>query len=131
MELQKVVVAVSDRVSGGVIKNVNGQICVCIESLLDFEGNASETIDVSQYGITPDVMREWHENRYPLYINGAFMTVVNTQRCYNDFGECNGVFVLAPNVSDVAKGLTNMTGALIGFVSMGDVMVVASANMLY
>lgn len=131
MELQKVVVSVSDRVSGGVIKNVNGQICVCIDNLLDFTGEASETIDVSQYGITPEVMREWYENRYPLYINGAVMTVVSTQRLYNDFGECNSVFVLSPNVGDVAKGLTKMTGALIGFVSMGDVIVVASANMLY
>lgn len=76
-------------------------------------------------------MREWYENRYPVSINGSVLTVAQTQRSYNDFGECNGVFVLAPSVGDVAKGLTKMTGAAIGFVSMGDVIVVATANMLY
>lgn len=76
-------------------------------------------------------MQEWYENRYPLAIHGSVLTVVQTIRTYNDFGECNSVFVVAPSVGDVAKGLTEMSGAVIGFVAMGDVMVVAAANMLY
>lgn len=131
MELQTVAAVVSDAVAGGVIKNVNGQICVCIDSLLDFTNEPSETIDVAKYGITPEVMREWYENRYPLVINGSVLTVVQTTRSYNDFGECNGVFVIAPSVGDVAKGFTKATGAVIGFVSFGDVLVAASISTLY
>lgn len=127
MEQQKVVVTVSDNVpTGGVIKNVNGQICVCLDRMLDFTGEASETIDVQPYGITSEVMREWYDNRYPLVISGNVLTVVQTHRSYNDFGECNLVCVFVASPADVAKCDKPKGTGTITFLSMGGEIVVAT-----
>lgn len=126
MEQQKVVINVSDSVSGGVIKNVNGQICVCLDRKLDFTIDESEMIDVQPYGITPEVLRNWYENRYPLVINGNIMTVMQAHRKYNDFGETNLVSVFVAASSDVAECTKPKGAGVITMTSLGDEIAVAT-----
>lgn len=127
MEQQKVVVNVSDSVSGGgVIKNVNGQVCVWLDRKLDFTIDESEMIDVQPYGITPEVLRNWYENRYPLVINGNIMTVMHVRREYNDFGETNLVCVFVAASSDVAECTKPKGAGVITMASLGDEIAVAT-----